>query len=357
MMLCASLKHPNLIELVETHLEDKSIYMIFNYAEHDLLQMITHHTTLNASTPNSRTPLPTETLRSILHQTLSGLSFLHRSWILHRDLKPANIMVTSDGRVQIGDLGLARRFRDPPQSFFAADKVVVTIWYRAPELLLGARHYTPAVDLWAVGCIIGELLSLRPMFKGEEVKADAHAPLATTAARKGGIPFQKNQMAKIVEVLGLPMIKDWPTLPYYPDADRLPELLKQYPPNSFRPLTLDAWYRKTLFHAGYATPEDAASNPPSTPGPDLLHLMHALLTWDPTRRITADQALTHEFFTGELRGGVPSGDCFEGCAVQYPKRKVGQEGAVQAAASAARATLKRTYTEEEVLGVKRSRGG
>ncbi|KAL9049258.1 MAG: hypothetical protein Q9162_007312 [Coniocarpon cinnabarinum] len=362
MLLCASLRHPNLITHVETHLEDKSIYMIFNYAEHDLLQMIHHHTALNSapstSTPssphplsrspgNSNTPIPTNCLRSILHQLLLGLQYLHQNWILHRDLKPANIMVTSNGRVQIGDLGLARSFRDPPTTLFSADKVVVTIWYRAPELLLGGRHYTPAIDLWAVGCIIGELLDLRPMFKGEELKPD------NSVGRKGGgIPFQRGQMGKIVDVLGLPMTKDWPSLPAYPDAGYLPELLKP----GFRPITLETWYRRVVLNAGYAPPETWKENPHATPGTDLLDLMAKMLTWDPTKRITAAEALGHEFFVGEARGGKPSGNCFEGCEVQYPKRKVGQEGAVQSS-MAGRATLKRTFTGEEGGSVKRARPG
>lgn len=85
------------------------------------------------------------TVKSLLWQLLNGVAYLHENWVLHRDLKPANIMVTEGGTVKIGDLGLARLFWKPLQSLFMGDKVVVTIWYRAPELLLGSRHYTPAI--------------------------------------------------------------------------------------------------------------------------------------------------------------------------------------------------------------------
>ena len=102
-------------------------------------------------------------------------------------------MVSSQGVVKIGDLGLARKFKSPLQSLYTGDKVVVTIWYRAPELLLGTRHYTPAVDLWAVGCILAELLSLRPIFKGEEAKIDLN--------NKKSVPFQKS-ITKIIEIWG-----------------------------------------------------------------------------------------------------------------------------------------------------------
>jgi cyclin-dependent kinase 8/11 len=183
--------------------------MVFSYAEHDLLQLIHHHS------QSLRLPFPPSTLRSLLWQLLNGVLYLHTHHILHRDLKPANILVTSAGCVKIGDLGLARVGRDPLQPLWQGDKVVVTIWYRSPELVLGGRHYTGAVgaskssgipeqtivaddeafslaDIWAVGCIYAELLSLRPIFKGEEAKIE----------NKKQLPFQKDQMLRILEVLG-----------------------------------------------------------------------------------------------------------------------------------------------------------
>ena len=108
-------------------------------------------------------------------------------------------------KLPTGDLGLARLFNRPLQPLFNGDKVVVTIWYRAPELLFGSRHYTKAVDMWAVGCIFGELLALKPIFKGEEAKMDS----------KKNVPFQRSQLSKIFEVLGTPtskyyhLIYDW----------------------------------------------------------------------------------------------------------------------------------------------------
>lgn len=94
----------------------------------------------------------------------------------------------------LGDLGLARMFYKPLQPLFNGDKVVVTIWYRAPELLLGSRHYTKAIDIWAIGCIFAELITLRPIFKGEEAKVE----------NKKTVPFQKNQLQKIFDILGNP---------------------------------------------------------------------------------------------------------------------------------------------------------
>lgn len=153
------------------------------------LQQIIHH-----NTSVLRSTIPPPIIKSLLYQLLNGVEYLHNQHILHRDLKPANILVTSGGTVKIGDLGLARLVRNPLQPLSVGDKVVVTIWYRAPELLLGAKHYTTAVDNWAVGCIFAELLSLRPIFKGEEAKLDA----------KKNVPFQRDQAIKIFEILGTP---------------------------------------------------------------------------------------------------------------------------------------------------------
>jgi cyclin-dependent kinase 8/11 len=145
-----------------------------------------------------------------MFQLINGCKYLHANWVLHRDLKPANIMVTSSGIVKIGDFGLAWGFHKPLQPLFSGDEVVVTIWYRAPELLLGSWHYDPAIDMWAAGCIFAELLSLRPIFKGEEAKADSKK-----------VPFQRSQMQKIIDILGIPTKDQWPLLTSLPEYGQL----------------------------------------------------------------------------------------------------------------------------------------
>ncbi|KAK8073232.1 cyclin-dependent kinase 8/11 [Apiospora phragmitis] len=249
MALCSELSNLNVIRLVEIILEDKCIFMVFEYAEHDLLQIIHHHT------QNPRCPIPASMVKSIMFQLLNGCQYLHANWVLHRDLKPANIMVTSAGQVKIGDLGLARLFHKPLHSLYGGDKVVVTIWYRAPELLLGSRHYTPAIDMWA----------------GEEAKMDS----------KKTVPFQRNQMQKIVDIMGMPTKERWPYLTSMHDNNNLASL-----------------------------------------GAEGYKLLAGLLEYDPERRLTAQQALQHPFFS---TGDRVSNNCFEGLKTSYPQRRVSQD--------------------------------
>ncbi|KAK4185584.1 putative meiotic mRNA stability protein kinase [Podospora australis] len=327
MALCSELNHPNVIKLIEIILEDKCIFMVFEYAEHDLLQIIHHHTQQN------RHPIPPNTIKSIMFQLLNGCQYLHTNWVLHRDLKPANIMVTSSGEVKIGDLGLARLFYKPLHSLFSGDKVVVTIWYRAPELLLGSRHYTPAVDMWAVGCIFAELLSLRPIFKGEEAKMDS----------KKTVPFQRNQMQKIVDIIGLPTKERWPLLTSMPE---FPQVSTLQPPtgsglSSYSSaghhyghrsssnsngggggMTLEKWYNSYINSQISSSAAANGAVPLTCFGQKGLDLLSGLLEYDPEKRLTAEAALEHPFFSD---GDPVSGNCFAGVKMEYPHRRVSQD--------------------------------
>ncbi|TPX06703.1 uncharacterized protein E0L32_002199 [Thyridium curvatum] len=322
MALCSELSHPNVIKLIEIILEDKCIFMVFEYAEHDLLQIIHHHT------QNPRHPIPPTTIKSIMFQLLNGCQYLHTNWVLHRDLKPANIMVTSAGEVKIGDLGLARLFQKPLHSLFSGDKVVVTIWYRAPELLLGSRHYTPAIDMWAIGCIFAELLSLRPIFKGEEAKMDS----------KKTVPFQRNQMQKIVDIMGLPTKDKWPLLPSMPEY---PQLNTLQPPLSGSHhhshhhqhhhsrntggggSNLEKWYNSTINQGVTSNPSSQHSSEGlKSLGAEGFKLLSGLLEYDPEKRLTAEKALQHPFFS---TGDKVNVNCFEGLKMEYPHRRVSQD--------------------------------
>ncbi|KAH6914551.1 CMGC/CDK/CDK8 protein kinase, partial [Coprinopsis sp. MPI-PUGE-AT-0042] len=279
------INHENVVKLREVILEDKSIYMVFEYAEHDFLQVIHHYY------QTIRSSIPTAVLKSLIYQLFNGLIYLHASHILHRDLKPANILITSQGVVKIGDLGLARLCHEPLQPLFAGDKVVVTIWYRAPELLIGAKHYNKAIDCWAVGCVMAELASLRPIFKGEEAKLDS----------KKTVPFQRDQLIKIFEVLGTPDERDWPgvvDMPEYQSMKRLDQFTSR----------LTDWCQSRIR---------------SLQGYDLLRQLFA---YDPDNRLTADQAVHHKWFHEDP---LPTWNAFASLATHQipPNRRITQDDA------------------------------
>ena len=229
-------------------------------------------------------------------------------------------MVTSGGEVKIGDLGLARRFDKPLHSLFSGDKVVVTIWYRAPELILGSFHYTPAIDMWAVGCIFAELLSLRPIFKGEEAKMDS----------KKTVPFQRNQMQKIMEIMGAPTKDKWPLLSSMPEYGQLNNLTanlagshhsgsRGIPSSS----NLEKWYYNTISNAPQSNNAAAStSSSLNSLGAEGYKLLSGLLEYDPVKRLTAAQALQLPFFS---TGDKVSANAFEGLKFEYPHRRVSQD--------------------------------
>ncbi|KAF9480161.1 kinase-like protein [Pholiota conissans] len=279
------INHENVVALKEVILEDKSIYMVFEYAEHDFLQIIHHHS------QSLRNPITTAVLKSLVYQLLNGLVYLHSCHILHRDLKPANILVTDNGVVKIGDLGLARLIYEPLQPLFAGDKVVVTIWYRAPELLMGAKHYTKAIDCWAVGCVLAELASLRPIFKGEEAKLDS----------KKNVPFQRDQLLKIFEVLGTPDEKDWPGLVDMPEYQSM----------------------KRLDHFNNQLPGWCSSRIRGQSGQDLIR---QLFIYDPEKRLTAKEALHHKWFQEEPKPTWNAFQTISGGQIP-PQRRITQDDA------------------------------
>ena len=103
-------------------------------------------------------------VKCLMKQLLSAISHLHDNWILHRDLKSSNLLLSHNGVLKVGDFGLAREYGSPLQGYTA---IVVTLWYRAPELLLAIKEYSTPIDVWSIGCIFGEFLTMNPVFPGE----------------------------------------------------------------------------------------------------------------------------------------------------------------------------------------------
>nr|XP_053629190.1 cyclin-dependent kinase 8-like isoform X3 [Cherax quadricarinatus] len=289
--LLRELKHPNVINLQRVFLShaDRKVWLLFDYAEHDLWHIIKFH---RAAKANKKTVQVTKGMvKSLLYQILDGIRYLHSNWVLHRDLKPANILVMGEGiergRVKIADMGFARLFNSPLKPLADLDPVVVTFWYRAPELLLGARHYTKAIDIWAIGCIFAELLTSEPIFhcRQEDIKTSN--------------PYHHDQLDRIFNVMGFPQEKDWV------DIKKMPEhgtLMKDFKKNNYSNCSLVKYMDRHKIK----------------PDGKAFMLLQKLLTMDPTKRITSEQAMQDPYF---LEDPVPTQDVFAGGPIPYPKRE------------------------------------
>jgi len=156
-MLLQALKHPNIIKLINVYraINDRDIYLTFEYMETDL------HSTIRANI------LQEIHQKYIFFQILCCMKYLHSAQLVHRDMKPSNVLINSDCLVKVCDFGLARSLtsKGPANSQILTD-YVATRWYRAPEILFGSPQYTTGVDLWACGCILGEMISCKAMFPG-----------------------------------------------------------------------------------------------------------------------------------------------------------------------------------------------
>ncbi|XP_052609495.1 cyclin-dependent kinase 4 [Peromyscus californicus insignis] len=232
-------EHPNVVRLMDvcaTSRTDRDIKvtLVFEHIDQDL------RTYLEKAPPPG---LPVETIKDLMRQFLSGLDFLHANCIVHRDLKPENILVTSNGTVKLADFGLARIYSYQ----MALTPVVVTLWYRAPEVLLQSTYATP-VDMWSVGCIFAEMFRRKPLFCGNS---------------------EADQLGKIFDLIGLPPEEDWP-----------------------REVSLP----RGAFSAREPRPVQAVVPEMEESGAELLLEM---LTFNPHKRISAFRALQHSYLHKE----------------------------------------------------------
>lgn len=144
-----SLRHPNILRLLDVHLGIAECTIVFEYVEHSLYEYM-------RTVPHSL---------SLVMQLVDGVLYIHSRSIIHRDLKPDNILVTENGVLKIADFNLARTTTFLQTSL---SPEVVTLWYRAPELLKGDTRYSYLVDIWSLGCIIAEMLGTEPLFQGKD---------------------------------------------------------------------------------------------------------------------------------------------------------------------------------------------
>jgi len=183
-------------------------------------------------------------IKSYLHQLLQGIAFCHLHRVLHRDLKPQNLLIDSKGVLKIADFGLARAFGVPIRTY---THEVVTLWYRAPEILLGGRQYAVGVDMWSIGCIFAEMVNGHALFPGDS---------------------EIDELFKIFRLLGTPTEETWPGVSAYKDY-------------------------KTTFPSWRG--EGVAKVCP-TLCKDGLDLLEKLLIYEPGKRISAQKALNHPYF-------------------------------------------------------------
>ncbi|BFZ06355.1 hypothetical protein BsWGS_09395 [Bradybaena similaris] len=245
--LLKELDHANVVRLLDVIHCEMKLYLVFEYLTKDLKKYMD-------SFPSSEVINPA-LIKSYLYQLLNGISYCHAHRVLHRDLKPQNLLIDLEGNIKIADFGLARAFGVPVRTY---THEVVTLWYRAPEILLGSRYYSTPVDVWSLGCIFVEMVRRQALFPGDS---------------------EIDQLFRIFRTLGTPDENIWPGVTSLPDFKS----------------TFPKWPVK---EAKTLIPTMCAE------GTDLLQKM---LTYEPSKRISAKTALLHPYFVGVCRQ-TPGGD-------------------------------------------------
>ncbi|EDO41403.1 predicted protein [Nematostella vectensis] len=233
--LLKELNHPNVVSLLDVVHNQKSLYLVFEFLSQDLKKY------MDCLPPSG---ISTSLIKSYVYQLLSGVAYCHSHRVLHRDLKPQNLLIDKNGAIKLADFGLARAFGVPVRSY---THEVVTLWYRAPEILLGSRYYATPVDVWSIGCIFAEMKTRRALFPGDS---------------------EIDQLFRIFRTLGTPDDKVWP------GVSELPDYKTSFP----------KWPVQSIRHV-LPTLDNTA-----------IDLLQKMLTYQPNARISAKAALSHEFF-------------------------------------------------------------
>ncbi|CAO3625582.1 unnamed protein product [Cunninghamella blakesleeana] len=231
--LLKELKHQNIVRLYDVLHKERKLILVFEYLDSDLKKFL----------DSNGGDIDELTIKQMMYQLLKGIAFCHAHRVLHRDLKPQNLLINKKGELKLGDFGLARAFGIPVRSY---SRDVVTLWYRAPDVLMGSKQYSTSIDLWSAGCIFAEMASGSPLFPGSSVS---------------------DQLQCIFKVLGTPTEENWPNVSQVPEYKRDFEIFAPIPLESILP-KLDAL------------------------GIDLLK---KLIEYPPEKRITASDALQRKF--------------------------------------------------------------
>jgi cyclin-dependent kinase 5 len=234
--LLKELKHRNIVALHDVLHSERKLTLVFEHCDQDLKK---YFDSLNGE-------IDVDVVKALMYQLLKGLNFCHSHNVLHRDLKPQNLLINKNGELKLADFGLARAFGIPVRCYSAE---VVTLWYRPPDVLFGAKLYTPSIDMWSAGCIFAELANAgRPLFPGSDVD---------------------DQVKRVFKLLGTPTMETWPGQSQLPDYKPFP-----------------------LYHPSLTFAQVVPKL--SSRGRDLLQ---RLLVCNPAGRLSAADSMNHIYFT------------------------------------------------------------
>uniref|UniRef100_A0A914XJU4 Protein kinase domain-containing protein n=2 Tax=Plectus sambesii TaxID=2011161 RepID=A0A914XJU4_9BILA len=232
--LLKELQHPNVVALEEVIMQENKLYLIFEFLAMDLKKYL--------DTIPDGVMMESALVKSYLFQICQGVCFCHQRRVLHRDLKPQNLLIDNHGAIKLADFGLARAIGIPVRVY---THEVVTLWYRAPEVLLGSTRYSMAVDIWSIGCIFAEMAMKKPLFHGDS---------------------EIDELFRIFRILSTPTEEVWKGVGDLPD---------------FKP-TFPKWHdNKLASHVGSVMDDKAVD------------LLQQMLIYDPALRVTAKKILHH----------------------------------------------------------------
>ncbi|SMN22815.1 similar to Saccharomyces cerevisiae YPL031C PHO85 Cyclin-dependent kinase, with ten cyclin partners [Maudiozyma saulgeensis] len=251
--LMKELKHENIVRLYDVIHTENKLTLVFEYMDNDLKKYMD-----SLTVGNNPQGLELHLVKYFQWQLLEGLAFCHENKILHRDLKPQNLLINKRGQLKLGDFGLARAFGIPVNTFSSE---VVTLWYRAPDVLMGSRTYTTSIDIWSCGCILAEMITGKPLFPGTN---------------------DEEQLKLIFEMMGMPTEATWPGVSQLPKYATSSASFQQQHPQQLQPKDL-----KALLQANCKEKLDDV----------VINLLHGLLQLNPDMRLGAKQALHHTWFS------------------------------------------------------------